>query len=328
MYGAMIGDYVGSIYEWHNIKTKDFPFFSKKCFLTDDSFMTIAVAQACRNWPEHHDLEAFAEDVKFEMIRIGRTYPNKGYGGSFRKWLNSEKPEPYNSYGNGSAMRVSPCGFTARSLAEAEALAEASALPTHNHSEGIKGAKATAASVYLARTGHTRSEIGAYIRENYYPLAETLAQIRPVYAFNGSCQGTVPQAIQAFLESASFEDAIRNAISIGGDSDTVAAITGGIAEAYYGIPFEMRMRIERVIDLTCRKEEQEIIRRFRKKYYTSFFFESTERGWYDMKPGEVRDTNGSEPTGVFARKRGVKIRPGKKNTKAPETRKKVVTDEQ
>lgn len=270
MYGAMIGDYVGSIYEWHNIKTKEFPFFRGKCFLTDDSYMTIAVAQACRNWPEHRDLEAFSEDVKFEMIRIGRTYPNKGYGGGFRRWLHSEKPHPYYSCGNGSAMRVSPCGFAARTLEEAEALAEASALPTHDHPEGIKGAQATAAAVFLARTGHTRSEIGAYIRENYYPLKETLAQIRPVYEFDGTCQGTVPQAIQAFLESTSFEDAIRNAISLGGDSDTLAAITGGIAEAYYGVPLEMRKRIKQVIAKSCYQEEQDMVLNFRHYYYNSF----------------------------------------------------------
>jgi len=270
MYGAMIGDYVGSIYEWHNIKAKDFPFFSRKCFLTDDSFMTIAVAQACSNWPERRDLAAFAEDVKFEMIRIGRTYPHKGYGGSFRKWLKAEKPEPYNSYGNGAAMRVSPCGFAARSLKEAEALAEASATPTHNHPEGIKGAKAVAAAVYLASMGRTRSEIGAYIRENYYPLDKTLAQIRPDYRFDVTCQGTVPPAIQAFLESANFEDAIRNAISIGGDSDTLAAITGSIAEAYYGIPRELRDQIKQAVHGTCMREEIEIVRRFRNQYSYAF----------------------------------------------------------
>jgi len=270
MYGAMIGDYVGSIYEWHNIKTKDFPFFSHRCFLTDDSFMTIAVAQACSNWPEHRDLEAFSEDVKFEMTRIGLTYPHKGYGGRFRQWLLDPHPEPYNSYGNGSAMRVSPCGFAAESLEEAEALAEASAMPTHNHPEGIKGAKAVAAAVYLARTGHTRSEIGAYIRDNYYPLDKTLAQIRPDYKFDVSCQGTVPPAIQAFLESTSFEDTIRNAISLGGDSDTVAAITGAIAEAYYGIPDEMREHIKRVIKTTCWQEEIDMVRKFRHMYFKSF----------------------------------------------------------
>ena len=271
MYGAMIGDYVGSIYEWHNIKTKEFPFFGKGCFLTDDSFMTIAVAQACRNWPEHHDLDAFAEDVKFEMTRIGLTYPNKGYGGRFKKWLYEKDAKPYNSYGNGSAMRVSPCAYAARSLAEAEALAEASALPTHNHTEGIKGAKAVAAAIYLARVGGTRSEIGEYIRMHYYPLDKTLAQIRPDYKFDVTCQGTVPPAIQSFLESTSFEDAIRNAISIGGDSDTVAAITGSIAEAYYGIPRPMLNRIKTVIFQTCLSQEQEIITRFRKAYAHAFY---------------------------------------------------------
>lgn len=271
MYGAMIGDYVGSVYEWNNIKTKDFPFFGSGCFLTDDSFMTIAVAQACRNWPVHRDLEAFTEDVKFEMTRIGLSYPNKGYGGRFKKWLFDPHAKPYNSYGNGSAMRVSPCAYAARSMEEAEALAEASALPTHNHPEGIKGAKATAAAIYLARVGGTRSEIGAYIREHYYPLEQTLEQIRPNYSFDVTCQGTVPQAIQAFLESASFEDAIRNAISIGGDSDTVAAITGGIAEAYYGIPRKMISRIKLVVAQTCLCEEQDIVKGFRKDYFHALY---------------------------------------------------------
>lgn len=266
MLGAIIGDYVGSVYEWNNIKTKLFPFFNRKCKLTDDSFMTIAVAHACSNWDRHHNLDAFSEDVKLEMLRIGRFYPNKDYGGSFRRWLNSPDPQPYGSYGNGSAMRVSPCGFAARSLEEAKALAKASALPTHNHPEGIRGAQATAAAIYLARTGHKRSEIGDYIREHYYPLDKTLAQIRPDYTYDVSCQGTVPPAIQAFLESTSFEDAIRNAISLGGDSDTLAAITGGIAEAYYGVPDRMRNYMDEVIRHSCSIEERATIRTFCDKF--------------------------------------------------------------
>ena len=268
MYGAMIGDYVGSVYEWNNIKTKQFPFFSRKCFLTDDSFMTMAVAHACSNWHMHHNLEAFSEDVKQEMHRIGNFYPRKGYGGSFRRWLASDDPQPYNSYGNGSAMRVSPCGFIAQSLEEAEALAKASALPSHNHPEGIKGAQAVAVAIHLACTGHKRSEIGAYIREHYYPLDKTLAQIRPTYEFYESCQDTVPPAIQAFLESTGFEDAIRNAISLGGDSDTLATITGSIAEAYYGVPENMCKYMDKVVQMTCNIEEQKIIRTFREKHMT------------------------------------------------------------
>lgn len=235
MNGAMFGDFVGSIYEWDNIKTKDFLFTTPDCFLTDDSYMTLAVASACVNWPKHHDLDRFSSDVMQEMLRIGRKYPGKGYGGRFSRWLQSNDPQPYGSYGNGSAMRVSPCGFIARSLAEAEDLAEYSAYPTHDHREGVKGAKATAAAVYMACNHATKEEIADYIRNNYYPLDKTLDEIRPTYTFDDTCQGTVPPAIQAFLESTGFEDAIRNAISLGGDSDTLAAITGGIAEAFYGI---------------------------------------------------------------------------------------------
>ena len=264
MYGAMIGDYVGSIYEWHNIKTKDFPLFQDRCFLTDDSFMTIAVAQACSNWPEHRDLVAFARDVSFEMQRIGNIYPHKGYGGGFRKWLRARHPRPYNSCGNGSAMRVSPCGFVAGSLQEAELLAEASAAPTHNHPEGIKGAKAVAGAIYLAKSGYSKEEIRDYITTYYYPLDRTLDEIRPEYTFQGTCQGTVPESIQAFLESTGFEDAIRNAISLGGDSDTLAAITGSIAEAYYGVPQELRDHIKRIIYYSCELEERDIVSRFRK----------------------------------------------------------------
>lgn len=302
MYGAMIGDYVGSIYEWNNIKTKDFPLVQEtKCFLTDDSYMTIAVAQACANWPKHHDLEAFTADVQFEMIRIGRTYPNEGYGGSFFRWLFSRRPRPYRSCGNGSAMRVSPCGFAADTLADAEALAEASAMPTHNHPEGIKGAKATAAAIFLAQSGYTQEEIGAYIRENYYPLAENLEEIRAHYTFDGTCQGTVPQAIQAFLESTSFEDAIRNAISLGGDSDTLAAITGGIAEAYYGIPTELRDVLMRVILRSCFKEERDIIRHFRHCYGGRFHITCADTIKWKMCYG--RNT---PPVGVVRRKTRLK----------------------
>lgn len=263
MYGAIIGDFVGSIYEGENIKTKEFPFFQGLCDLTDDSYMTIAVAQACNTWYGHHDLEFFQEDVKHEMRRIGNIYPNSGYGESFFEWLRSDNPRPYYSYGNGSAMRVSPCGFVATSLEEAEALAKASALPTHNHPEGIKGAQAVAAAVYMAFNGYGKKEIRAYIREKYYPLDKTLSEIRPNYSFEISCQGTVPQAIQAFLESTDFEDAIRNAVSLGGDCDTLAAITGGIAEAYYGIPKWMLTYIELVLNVSCHAEELNIISRFR-----------------------------------------------------------------
>ena len=230
MLGAIIGDIVGSVYEWDNIKTKDFPLFSAKCFFTDDTVMTVAVADALLNGGGAAN---FVDSLK----RIGRLYPHAGYGGRFRGWLFSDDREPYNSWGNGSAMRVAPCGWFAASLAEAETLAAQSAAVTHNHPEGIKGAQATAAAIYLARTGATKEEIKEELESKFgYDLKRTLDAIRPVYQFNESCQKTVPEAIIAFLESRDFEDAIRNAISLGGDSDTLAAITGSIAEAAYEVP--------------------------------------------------------------------------------------------
>ncbi|MCL1849388.1 MAG: ADP-ribosylglycohydrolase family protein [Clostridiales bacterium] len=230
MLGAIIGDIVGSVYEWNNIKTKDFPLFSEKCFFTDDTVMTIAVADALLNGGS-------ADDFIDSMKKYGKLFPKAGYGGGFRKWLSTGSREPYNSWGNGSAMRVSPCAWFAESLEEAETLAERSAAVTHNHPEGIKGARATAAAIYLARIDTAKDMIKAYVETNYgYDLSRTLDEIRPNYSFNETCQETVPEAIIAFLESNSFEDAIRNAISLGGDSDTLAAITGSIAEAAYGIP--------------------------------------------------------------------------------------------
>jgi len=233
MLGAIIGDIVGSVYEWSNIKTKDFPLFSKDGFFTDDSVMTIAVADALLNG-------GTADNFIDSMKRIGRPYPNSGYGGNFNNWIFSDDRKPYNSWGNGSAMRVSPCAWFANSLEEAETLAEMSAAVTHNHPEGIKGAQATAAAIYLARVDNEKSEIKNYIESTYgYDLSRSLDAIRPVYLFNESCQETVPEAIIAFLESNGFEDAIRNAISLGGDSDTLTAITGSIAEAAYGVPSDI-----------------------------------------------------------------------------------------
>jgi len=230
MLGAIIGDIVGSVYEWNNIKTKDFPLFSEKGFFTDDTVMTIAVADALLKG-------GTADDFIDSMKRIGRLYPDSGYGVRFGRWVHSNDREPYNSWGNGSAMRVSPCAWFAESLEEAETLAEKSAAVTHNHPEGIKGAQAAVAAIYLARSEEPKDRIKEYIEQKYgYNLSRTLDEIRPGYRFNETCQETVPEAIIAFLESTDFEDAIRNAISLGGDSDTLAAITGSIAEAAYGIP--------------------------------------------------------------------------------------------
>lgn len=238
MLGAIIGDIVGSRFEWNNNRSKQFEFLTYKCSVTDDSIMSLAIAKALlESKADYSDLSENA--VKY-MQEIGRHYPDCGYGGQFRKWIFSDDPKPYGSYGNGAAMRVSACGFVANSLEEAKQLSKAVTIVTHNHPEGLKGAEATAVAVFLARTGKSLFEIRDYITKNYYPLDFTLDGIRDNYEFNESCQDTVPQALEAFFESKNFEDAIRNAISIGGDSDTLAAITGGIAEAYYGIPTEIR----------------------------------------------------------------------------------------
>ena len=238
MLGAIIGDIAGSRFEWDNIKTKDFELLTSGCFPTDDSFMSLAVAKAV--------LESEGECTRLEkltvsyMQELGRQYPNGGYGGRFHEWLYAEDPHPYNSFGNGAAMRVSPCGFAATTLDEALALARAVTKVTHNHPEGMKAAEAVSAAIFLARNGKNLPEIRDYIESTYYKITFTLDSIRPAYSFDETCQGSVPQAFEAFFESTGFEDAIRNAISIGGDSDTIAAITSGMAEAYYGIPSDLR----------------------------------------------------------------------------------------
>ena len=250
MLGAVIGDMVGSIYEFHNHRSKEFPLFDVGCFPTDDSIMTIAVAKAIlENDGKAEGLEDQA--VKW-MQKIGRQYPNCGYGGRFWDWMFSSNPKPYGSFGNGSAMRVSACGWAGKTLDEVKALSRAVTIVSHNHPEGVKGAEATACAIFLARTGHSKEEIRSFIEENYYTLDFTIDEIRPTYEFNETCQRTVPQAIEAFLESISFEDAIRNAISVGGDSDTLAAITGSIAEAFYGIPGELRKQAISQFGLGCR----------------------------------------------------------------------------
>ncbi len=234
MIGAIFGDIVGSVYEFDNIKTKEFELFTDKCGFTDDTVMTVAVADALMQFERITDLEAFKEGLIKTMHRYGKAYPYVGYGGYFGLWLMTEETEPYGSYGNGSAMRVSPVAWYASSLDEALALAKASAEITHNHPEGIKGAIVTAGATYLARIGATMAEIKEFVSA-YYDMNFTLDGIRATYYFNETCQYTVPQAMQAFFESTSFEDAIRNGISIGGDSDTLCAICGAVAEAYYGL---------------------------------------------------------------------------------------------
>ena len=232
MLGAIIGDTVGSIYEFDNIKTTDFPFFSERSEFTDDSVMSVAVADWLLQDKNHTHKE-----LEDSMVHFANQYRNPigGYGGSFYRWLFSGRERvPYNSWGNGSAMRVSAVGWAFGTLEETLRVAEISASITHNHPEGIKGAQAVAAAIFLARTGKTKAEIKEYVETRFgYDLNRTCDEIRPGYAFEESCQGTVPEAIIAFLDSTDFESAVRLAVSLGGDSDTLACITGGIAEAYY-----------------------------------------------------------------------------------------------
>lgn len=224
--GAIIGDIVGSPYEFANIKEKNFPFFSEDGFITDDSILTIATMKALMDG-------ATFENFKFNYQVFGNKYPSS-YGGGFYSWLTSDDPQPYDSWGNGSAMRVSPVAWFYDKLEDVERVAEISASVTHSHPLGVKGAQATAVAIFLARTGKSKQEIKSYIENKYgYVLDFKLDEIRDAFTFDESCEGTVPPAIVAFLESTDFEDAVRNAVSIGGDSDTIAAITGSIAEAFY-----------------------------------------------------------------------------------------------
>lgn len=233
MIGAIIGDIAGSTYEFHSIKTMDFPLFAPGSSYTDDSLMSIAVASALMQTGESHD--GFKSHAVTSMRQIATKYPCPmgGYGGRFRHWLVSPNLRPYGSFGNGSAMRVSPCGDVAATLDEALALAKQSAEVTHSHPEGIKGAQAVAAAIVLARTGESRDGIRSYIEQHFYHLHQTVDEIRPRYRFDETYQGTVPQAITAFLESVSFEDVLRTAVSLGGDCDTLTDITCAIAWPFY-----------------------------------------------------------------------------------------------
>jgi type I restriction enzyme M protein len=237
--GAITGDIVGSCYEFRNIRTKEFDLFSERCDFTDDTVMTVAIAKALSEYKNIKNYDKFKKTLIESMHDVGNRYMERGYGHNFMRWIAEKQTEPYNSFGNGSAMRVSPVAWYAKTLKEAEYLAKATAEVTHNHPEGIKGAQAVAGAIFMARTGRTIGEIREYISK-YYTIDFTLDDIRETYKFNETCQGSVPQALEAFFESSDFEDAIRNAISIGGDSDTIAAIAGSIAEAYYGVPEDIR----------------------------------------------------------------------------------------
>lgn len=225
MLGAIVGDTLGSIYEWNNIKTKEFDLLAPTCFFTDDSVLTVALADAILTGREYaHLMRAYRDD-----------YPDAGYGGGFERWATARHPQPYNSWGNGAAMRISPAGYAYDSLEKTLAAAERFTAVTHNHPEGLKGGLSVAGAVFLARHGHSKQQIKAWVvREFGYDLDQRLDDIRPHYNFDESSQGTVPQAFVALLEAVDFEDAIRNAISLGGDSDTLACITGALAEAHFG----------------------------------------------------------------------------------------------
>ena len=224
--GGIAGDIIGSIYEFNPVRFKDFELFKSNSTYTDDTVMTIANAE----W-------LLSKGVLMDIMRkYGHKYPGAGYGGMFYDWLKSRCPKPYNSFGNGSAMRVSPVGWAFDTLEETLEAAKQSAEVTHNHPEGIKGAQATAACIFMARTGKSKQEIKEYVETKFgYDLSRTCNEIRPTYQFNESCQGTVPESIIAFLESTDFESAIRLTVSLGGDADTMGAITGAIAAAYYNV---------------------------------------------------------------------------------------------
>ncbi|MBO6214169.1 MAG: ADP-ribosylglycohydrolase family protein, partial [Lachnospiraceae bacterium] len=238
MYGAIFGDIVGSVYEFDKgEKTKLFRLFTEDSTFTDDTVMTLAVAQALLEVGPAAEPDAISQAVAAWMRRLGQRYPNAGYGGKFAAWLSDPAATAYGSYGNGSAMRVSPAGWFYETIERTREVARATAAPTHNHPEGIKGAEAVASVIFLARNGWSRPMIRGYItREFGYDLKRTLDEIRPGYKMDATCQGSVPEAIIAFLEAEDFEDAVRGAVSIGGDTDTTACMAGAMAEAYFGIP--------------------------------------------------------------------------------------------
>ena len=260
MLGAVIGDIAGSRFEWNNTKSKDFEFFAPGCRITDDSVMTLAIARAILDSAGRRD-RLGAEAVRC-MQSFGRRWARGCYGGSFSRWLMSEHPRPYGSWGNGSAMRVSACAWAASSLEDALDMARRVTEVTHDHPEGIRGAEAVTAAIWLARQGEGREAIRRHVEKRYYPLDFTLDDIRPGYGFDVSCQGSVPQAIEAFLESEDFEDAVRNAISLGGDSDTIGAMAGSIAEAFYGIPRTFRDRASDYLP----SELEDVVKEFELSY--------------------------------------------------------------
>lgn len=234
MYGAILGDIVGPRFEFHNYKEKDFELFTYDCEVTDDTVMTIAVEKALME--SGYKYWNLSKKARRFLREFGRKYPYLSYGANFKGWLLENDRKSTNSYGNGAAMRISGVGWGATDLKQVKRMSRVVTTVSHSHLEAIKGAEAIASCIYLARTKHSKDEIRSYVENNYYPMNFTIKKIRKTYSYNVSCQGSVPQAIECFLESTDFEDALRNAISLGGDSDTIGAMTGCIAEAYYGIP--------------------------------------------------------------------------------------------
>ena len=247
MYGAILGDMIGAPFEFdRGHKTKDFEMFSRYTQFTDDTVMTIAVADGLMDVPVEAEDTMICHRIVQSMRKWGRKYPDAGYGGMFSGWLEMENPQAYGSYGNGSAMRVSSAGWLYDSIRETRRIARLTAQVTHNHPEGIKGAEAAASAIFLARAGNGKEDIRRYISIEFgYDLSRTCDDIRPTYYHVESCQKTVPEAVTAFLEGNDFEDVIRTAVSLGGDADTLTCIAGGIAEAFYGVPEEMKTECRR-----------------------------------------------------------------------------------
>lgn len=252
--GAIAGDVIGSVHERAGTKTTEFPLFTGRSRFTDDSVLTAAVADALVNRRGYADA----------ILDWARAYPRAGYGGAFRRWMTSCDPQPYGSYGNGSAMRAGPVGWAFDTLDEVLAEARRSAEVTHDHPEGIKGAQALAAAVFLARTGSSKEEIRSLVSARFgYDLSRRVEEIRPGYAFDVSCQGSVPEALVAFLDSTGWEDAVRLSISLGGDADTLACMTGAVAEAFYGeVPREIASRVLERLDDRLRRTMEEFAERF------------------------------------------------------------------
>lgn len=264
MLGAIVGDVVGSVYEWDNYKGVDFPFLVDRCFFTDDSVMTVAVADALLSLDDDGlmDDDLVREAIRVSLVDYGRSYPDAGYGAHFREWILSVEHFPYGSYGNGSAMRVSAVAYFASSLEGVLRLARLSAEVSHDHLEGIKGAEAVAGCVYMARSGFSKDEIRSFVESGYYDVSFCLDDIRPGYVFDVSCQGSVPIAIRSFLEGDGFISVVRLAVSVGGDSDTIAAIAGSIAGAFYGVPKD----VEGVVLSRLDDRLREVVGRFNMRF--------------------------------------------------------------